>query len=96
MPRYKKPVKVLMSQIKSGAIFKLTGIHSVEKQVLTLDGVYFMVAARGDHGRIMRIYDMATTRLNAIGTAWSGPVIDVPSEQARTIESYLVGHVPPA
>jgi hypothetical protein len=90
MASEKKPARLVMSQIKSGTIFKLTGEHQIGKHALTLAGVYRMAVARADHGRVMRIYDIATTRLTALGGTESGPLIDIPSDQAKTIETYVI------
>jgi hypothetical protein len=82
----------MMSKIKSRTIFKLTGTSVVGSHTLTPEGVYYMATAKADHGQTMRIFDMATTRLTALGGTESGPVINVSTEQAETIEAYVISN----
>lgn len=79
-----------MSKVGSSQIFKITGTHEIDGVTLTPIGVYRVATAKADHGRIVRIFDVATTRLTALGGLESGPVINVPMDQAKTIESYLI------
>lgn len=90
MLRRPKPTKLLLSQVGSGKMFKLTGTHQVDNVVLTTTGVYRVATAKADRGRIMRIYDVTTTRLTALGSLESGPIINVPTDQAKSIEAYLI------
>jgi hypothetical protein len=79
-----------MSNVASGQMFKVTGTSQVDTFTLTPNGVYRVATAKADHGRIMKIFDVATTRLTASGGMESGPVINVPMDQSKTIEAYLI------
>jgi hypothetical protein len=87
-PRTKK---LLLINLTKGTVFKVTETQQVGNVTLTLDGIYRVSVARADHGKTIRIVDLATIRRLALGSYSSGPRMTVPIEQAKLIEVYEPG-----
>ena len=66
----------------------MTQPHQIETLSLTLDGVYSIATAKADHGRNVKVYDLAALRPIRGGGFQYGSALTVLTEEAERIEVY--------
>jgi hypothetical protein len=84
-----------LGQLRTGTLFKVVQTQQVGEHTLTVEGVYQIGVAKADHGRNIRILDLAGMRKIVNGFKFE-KVFKVPSEPSKSIEVYTLPPSSPA
>jgi hypothetical protein len=84
---------LVLSALKRRTKFKVFQNEEVDTGAsLSIDGVYEISRARGDHGKKVKVVDLRTTRCieRSIGPVRSSQLLEIPMERAREIRVYEI------
>lgn len=78
---------MVLGQLRTRMLFKVAEPQQIGDVAPTVEGVYEIGTAKADHGRKIKIYDLAGLRKRGTGFVYE-KILTIPSESAQHIEVY--------